>query len=168
MLPGDNTSGDGPIMMVFNEIKIYRDRETDADFAMLKGDYNARVYSPIGANGSDLNIVLAGLGNREGDRSITYNLANGSYNYPQDMPSGTTMVPRVIKMSVGDIYTTNCVNVAKANLQVGMKLRADANGYLAVSTGNDATGIYGPTFQVVKIYTMPDNQPGVKLQCIAE
>ena len=167
-LPGDAASGDGPIMMVLNEVKIYRDRETDADFAMLKADYNARVYSPLGANGSDLNIVLAGLGNREGDRSIVYNLENGSYLYPQDMPTGTTMVPRVFKMSIGDIYTTNCIDVAKADVTLGMKLRANADGYLAASEGSGAAGQFGPTFQVVKIYTMPDNQPGVKLQCIAE
>lgn len=38
-------AGKGPWMMVFNEVKIYRDFETDADFAMKKGDYVARVYS---------------------------------------------------------------------------------------------------------------------------
>ena len=84
------------------------------------------------------------------------------------MPTGTKMVPRVFKMSVGDIYTTNCVNEEAAALTVGVKLRVADDGYLAISTGNDAKGKFGPTFQVVKVYTMPDNQPGVKLQCIAE
>lgn len=167
-LPGAAGSGAGPIMMVLNEVKIYRDRETDADFAMLKGDYNARIYSPLGQNSSTLQTVLGGLGNREGDRTSTYDMQIGTYQYGIAMPTGTKMVPRVFKMSVGDIYTTNCINVAAADVSVGMKLRADEDGYLAASEGTGATGLYGPTFQVVKIYTMPDNQPGVKLQCIAE
>lgn len=167
-LPGAVGSGAGPIMMVLNEVKIYRDRETDADFAMLKGDYNARIFSPVGQTNSNLVTVLSGLGNREGDRSIPYNMEIPALTYGAAMPTGTTMVPRVFKMSVGDIYTTNCINVAPNGATVGMKLRADADGYLAPSEGGSATGLYGPTFQVVKVYTMPDNQPGVKLQCIAE
>lgn len=166
-LPGDAESGDGPIMMVLNEIKIYRDRQTDADFAMLKSFYNARVYSPIGQNTSNLNTILADLGYREGSE-IVYNMETGTYVYGADMPEGTTMVPRVFKMSVGDIYTTNCIDELAADLTVGTKLRANADGYLAKSEGTGAAGQYGPTFQVVKVYTMPDNQPGVKLQCIAE
>ena len=39
--------GDGEWMMVFNEIKLYRDFEQDCDFAMKKENYVARVYSPI-------------------------------------------------------------------------------------------------------------------------
>ena len=159
-LPGATDAGNGPVMMVLNEVKIYRDRETDADFAMLKNDYNARIYSPLGQNNSNLVSILNNLGNREGDRSIPYNMEMPAFNYGAAMPAGTTMVPRVFKMSVGDIYTTNCVN--EANPSVGMQLRADADGYLA------AAGTYGPTFQVVKVYTLADNQPAVKLQCIAE
>lgn len=167
-LPGDQKSGNGPVMMVFNEIKIYRDRETEADFAMLKADYNARVYSPIGQTNSNLRTVLGNLGNREGDRGQVYNMQIPEFVYGADMPAGTTMVPRVFKMSVGDIYTTNCIDEDAKDLVVGAQLRANDDGYLALSTGTGAAGKYGPTFQVVKVYTMPDNQPGVKLQCIAE
>ena len=38
----------GEWMLVFNEVKVYRDFEGDADFAMLKDDYTASVYSPSG------------------------------------------------------------------------------------------------------------------------
>ena len=31
-------------MLVFNEVKVYYDRDTDADFAMKKSNYIARVY----------------------------------------------------------------------------------------------------------------------------
>ena len=167
-LPGAEEAGNGPVMMVLNEVKIYRDRETDADFAMIKDSYNARVYSPLGQNDSTLkNVIdLTGEANREGDTSSPYVYQIGNYTYPAAMPKGTKMVPRVFKMSVGDIYTTNCVD--EETPTVGMKLRANADGYLANSEGTGAKGAYGPTFQVVKVYTMPDMQPGVKLQCIAE
>ena len=157
-LPAADTTA--PVYMVLNEVKIYRDRETEADFAMLKSDYNARIYSPIGQNTSNLQSVLNGLGNREGDRSQTYDMSIPTFNYPQAMPDGTKMVPRLFKMSVGDIYTTNCVN--ETELAVGDELQPAEDGYLAKS------GVAGPKFVVVKVYTMPDNQPGVKLQCIAE
>lgn len=47
---GDNSNGyaTGEWMLVFNEVKVYRDHETDQDFAMIRRDYNGRVYSPVG------------------------------------------------------------------------------------------------------------------------
>lgn len=48
----------GAWMMVFNEVKIYRDREGDADFAMIKDNYNGRVYSPLGQETSTLQTIL--------------------------------------------------------------------------------------------------------------
>ena len=46
-----------------------------------------------------------------------------------------------------------------------MTLTPDTDdGYLKVGTGADANH---PTFQVVKVYTMPDMQPGVKIMRIA-
>ena len=41
-------TGAGEWMLVFNEVKVYRDHETDQDFAMIRRDYNGRVYSPVG------------------------------------------------------------------------------------------------------------------------
>ena len=41
-------TGIGEWMLVFNEVKVYRDHETDQDFAMIRRDYNGRVYSPVG------------------------------------------------------------------------------------------------------------------------
>lgn len=159
--------GEGPIMMVLNEVKIYRDRETEADFAMLKGDYNARIYSPIGQTTSALQTVLSGLGNREGDRSIQYDMQIPTFTYGAAMPEGTKMVPRVFKMSAGDIYTTNCIN--EENVAAKDILMVGDDGYLVKAPdGRPIASINGPLFQVVKVYTMPDNQPGAKLQCIKE
>ena len=47
-------------------------------------------------------------------------------------------------------------------LDQGDILYVGTDGYLALE-GDTA----GPQFQVVKVYTMPDGQPGVKLQRIA-
>lgn len=37
-------TGKGEWMLVYNEVKVYYDRDTDADFAMKKSNYVARVY----------------------------------------------------------------------------------------------------------------------------
>ncbi len=47
-----NFTGPGEWMLVFNEVKVYRDHETDQDFAMVRRDYNGRVYSPVGVGAS--------------------------------------------------------------------------------------------------------------------
>ena len=46
-----NFTGAGEWMLVYNEIKLYRNhldgsKQWDCEFAMLKDDYQARVYSP--------------------------------------------------------------------------------------------------------------------------
>ena len=66
-----------------------------------------------------------------------------------------TMVPRLLKTNVGDIFTTNCVKAE--TLKVTDVLTPGTDGYLAIGEGDIE-------FTVVKVYTMPDNQKGVKLQ----
>ena len=179
-----NFTGAGEWMLVYNEIKLYRNhldgsKQWDCEFAMLKDDYQARVYSPYDwehtekeyqtrflngkdANGAssltlDTNVDL----NRDGktvtidgqdydvvENKFTYNgheytLVNGHVKVPvvhefedvtadvrdiyelnwtndpyhklgiyheKRMPKGTSMVPRVFKTNVGDIFTTNMIN----------------------------------------------------------
>lgn len=81
------------------------------------------------------------------------------------------MVPRVIKTNVGDIYTTNCVGGANTSgkatyagieLDKGNILKVDTKGYLVKGEETDE----GLLWQVVKVYTMADGQPAVKLQRI--
>lgn len=119
-----NFTGEGPWMLVFNEPKVYEDRQTNADFAMKREDYAAYVY----------------------------NAANDA------MPEGTVMVPRVMNTDRGDIYTTNMVD--EESLTVGDKLAPNAKGILDKASGATATEC---VWQVAKVYTMPDEQPGVKL-----
>lgn len=82
------------------------------------------------------------------------------------------IVPRLISTVLGDIYTTNAFVKAAASeedaiagptLTVGDELYVGADGYL---TATKPQTYAGPVFQVVKEYTMPDGQPGVKLMRI--
>lgn len=156
----------GAWMMVFNEVKIYRDREGDADFAMIKDNYNARVYSPLGQETSALKTVLDFTGEavREGTND-PFKKEMETFEYPKLMPEGTKMVPRVMYISVGDHWTTNTIMADPGSLKVGDTLKIGADGYLTAGAG--AGGDTDPTFAVVKVYTMPDLQPGVKVQRVA-
>jgi len=173
--------GAGEWMMVFNEVKVYRDFEQDCDFAMKKEDYIARVYSPIDgtkaltewqarfygeldANGKpNPERVAKSASPYEVDSTDDPFKVVEPYKAPKLMPEGTRMVPRLFKINIGDIWTTNTIKAEPGSLEVGMTLTPDADGYLKVGEGADALH---PTMQVVKVYTMPDMQPGVKVMRI--
>jgi hypothetical protein len=79
------------------------------------------------------------------------------------------IVPRLIRVPVGDIFTTNTfgANTSDEAKVDGIALEEkdfvsvdSATGYLKKGTADDDA----PVFQVAKVYTMPDGQPGVKLQ----
>ena len=78
------------------------------------------------------------------------------------MPAGTAMVPRVIKTNVGDIMTTNTIN--ETTLAVGDLLTPQAADGILAKNGAESAAM---KWQVVKIYTMPDGQKGVKVMRIA-
>lgn len=134
--------GPGEWMMVFNEVKLYDDRwrESYKDFAMIKEHYTP---------GSD--ITHEGIGPFKGQ-----------------------MTPRVIKTNVGDIYTTNAIGAgntsgkaeyAGIDLDLGDKLVVNAtDGFLKKADGDVASA--DMVWQVVKVYTMPDGQPAVKVMRI--
>lgn len=63
-----NFTGAGEWMLVFNEVKVYRDHETDQDFAMIRRDYNGRVYSPVGVGAS-----AAAFGSAQGINGVRIN-----------------------------------------------------------------------------------------------
>ena len=84
--------------------------------------------------------------------------------------NGGVMAPRVFKTMPGDIYTTNCLEGANTSgkatftgteeIEVGTELKINAAGFLSTSGDSDIV------FQVVKVYTMPDGQQGVKVMRI--
>ena len=204
-----NFEGAGEWMLVYNETKLYREEQADCEFAMLKDNYQARVYSPFGhgldkdgnptpdivwdkqsrfyngvdAEGND-SIEIKGNtykfddvtadgttitdadGNEKHISADPYemNLTNDPYHIEGKwkeamMPVDTTMVPRVFKTNVGDIFTTNTINAE--TLAVGDTLKVGAKGILEPGTDDKMT------WQVVKVYTMPDAQKGVKIMRIA-
>ena len=79
---------------------------------------------------------------------------------------GGEMVPRVMKTMVGDIFTTNLVDAKEKDttLAVGDKLVVgESTGILEYSATPGAEMVW----KVVKVYTMTDGQPAVKIQRIA-
>lgn len=101
------------------------------------------------------------------------NYTEGSNDITHDGlgPFKGQMTPRVIKTNIGDIYTTNCLELGNTDgkvvvdgtedISVGDKLSPNTNGYLSKAGDNSIV------FQVVKIYTMADGQAAVKLMRIA-
>lgn len=179
----DTTEATGEWMLVFNEVKVYHPGESDADFAMIKDNYVARVYSPIDgtakeqltqpryyggkdAEGNDIPKVTTPADPYEVDSTDNPFAALFDYGGPAMMPEKTKMVPRVLKTNVGDIYTTNCLMAdleAEAETLMGKTYTPGADGYLAEGTGD---GPLNPTFQVVKVYDLGDRQRAVKLMRI--
>ena len=168
--------GLGEWMLVFNEVKLYRDHLGYDDYAMKAEDFVARVYSPI--DGEDPTYAYAR--NYSGalapadpyePTSTTTPFEIETFKAPKMMPTGTVMVPRVFKTNIGDIFTTNCVSgvsktdnvIDNKDIKVGATLApADATGILTVTTGTT-----GMLWQVVKVYTLADRQKAVKLMRIA-
>ena len=190
-----NFTGEGEWMLVFNEIKLYREvngmKQRDCEFAMIKDNYQARIYSPFGyglaADGKtqtpdtvwDRQSRYYNGVDAQGKDSITINENTYKYDdvtagpdmyefdYNEDpfhiegpykeqrMPEGTTMIPRLLKTNLGDIFTTNTINAVTLNK--GDILVPGEKGILEVGE-SDAMA-----WQVVKVYTMPDHQKGVKI-----
>lgn len=217
-----NFTGAGEWMLVYNETKLYREHQLDCEFAMIKGNYQARVYSPLDGdkaaeelygptrflqgvreryvNGAFekldevKNPVYGADGNYDAEATdaqvaADYSVASTVYDpyemndinnpaikeeerrrlfmklravkHPEKMmPTGTTMVPRVFKTNVGDHYTTNLV--METELAVGDILAPRAADGILAKDDTQAM-----KWQVVKVYTMPDHQKGVKILRIA-
>lgn len=165
-----NFTGVGEWMLVFNEIKLYRDWETDEDFAMIKRDYNAYVYSLMGQNsdGSLTEEELVKTYTQEkypvdpdtGRLPVGYTYEREVMEDPAYLKEGEVMVPRVFKTHEGDIFTTNTVAAKFDDVNVGDLLKIGDDGILAPGGNMDSDKM---VWQIVKKYTMPDLQPAVKV-----
>ena len=212
-----NFTGEGEWMLVYNETKLYREHQLDCEFAMIKGNYQARVYSPMDGTKSaeemygptrflqgrrekwdgEKFVELDEIANPETDAVADYSVASEVHDYyemndinnpdiaedyrrrlfmklrsvkhPEAMmPTGATMVPRVFKTNVGDHYTTNTINAT--TLTQGQKLYVGEKGILTTAKAEASDTFAGSgdmVWQVVKLYTMPDHQKGVKIMRIA-
>lgn len=84
------------------------------------------------------------------------------------------MYPRLIRTYIGDIFTTNMIGAANNDSETDVVIGTDATlvkgaylapnattGILAVSASKPTSGM---AWKIVKVYTMPDGQFGVKIQ----
>lgn len=152
-------NGKGEPMLVFNEVKLYEPfwQTSYKDFAMIR----------VGDNYVTSRLATAGYG----DGAET----KGGASAHSDWQAGYRMdgiAPRLFKTNVGDIFTTNMVETGdEITYSQGDTLKLKKVAKAADKTGNtlvlSKTGdIDALEFVVAKVYTMPDGQPGLKLQRI--
>lgn len=146
----------GEPMLVFNEIKLYEPfwRTSYKDFAMFR----------VGENYVTSKLATAKYGDGSTTTSILPDPAHTEYGYRMD-----GFAPRLFKTNIGDIYTTNMVKTG-VSYEVGDLLVPVKNTntntlqleqFSAPTPGAKPDGM---VWQVVQVYTMPDAQPGLKLQ----
>lgn len=141
--------GEGEWMMVWNEIKLYDEREQMyKDYAMIKSQFTP---------GAD----------------IRHDYISGN-DFSGYGPFKGQMVPRVIKTNVGDIMITNTLGAPSTNNDGETDIKDELEAkYLTVdpATGflvaaSDASGDFVWAVDTTKKFTMPDGQPAVKIQRI--
>ena len=153
--------GKGEPMLVFNEVKLYEPfwQTSYKDFAMIR----------VGDNYVTSRLATAGYGDGAETKGVTPNPGHSDWQAGYRMDG---IAPRLFKTNVGDIFTTNMVETgAEITYKQGDTLKLKKVTKAADKTGNtlvlSKTGdIDALEFVVAKVYTMPDGQPGLKLQRI--
>ena len=140
----------GEPMLVFNEIKLYEPhwQTSYKDFAMIR----------VGDNYVTSRLATAGYGDGAENTGATITPGHTEYGYRMD-----GIAPRLFKTNIGDIYTTNMVKVGE-EYAVGDLLAPVKNDESKTLVLEKTVGTTGMLWQVAKVYTMPDGQPGLKLQ----
>lgn len=154
-------NGVGEPMLVFNEVKLYEPfwQTSYKDFAMIR----------VGDNYVTSRLATAGYGDGAETKGVTPNPGHSDWQAGYRMDG---IAPRLFKTNVGDIFTTNMVETgAEITYKQGDTLKLKKVAKAADKTGNtlvlSKTGdIDALEFVVAKVYTMPDGQPGLKLQRI--
>ena len=154
----DSTSVAEP-MLVYNEIKIYEPWLSYKDFAMIRvGDNYVTSNAAVGRVTS-ANVDGTVYGDGATTEGAEINPAHTEYGYRMD-----GIAPRLVKTNVGDIFTTNMVatgdEVTYSKGDILKLKKTDRNTLELTKDGNIDT----IAFAVVKVYTMPDGQPGLKVQ----
>ncbi len=169
-----DSTGVAEPMLVFNEIKLYEPfwRTSYKDFAMIRvGDnYVTSKLATAGYGDGSLTVGVvpsASWDTTEGG-TTTSHTQDGHTEYPYRMDG---IAPRLFKTNVGDIYTTNMVkllsdpNAYAVGDTLQPKLNSTSNTLQLEQVTAPAGGkLEGMVWVVVKVYTMPDGQPGLKLQ----
>jgi hypothetical protein len=148
----------GEPMLVFNEIKLYEPfwRTSYKDFAMIR----------VGDNYVTSKLATDKYGENSDQNVADYTIEHQDYGYRMK-----GIAPRLFKTNVGDIYTTNMVKIGTGiEYEVGELLVPKVNNTTKTLQLEKFTATVqdpaptGMAWSVVKVYTMPDGQPGLKLQ----
>lgn len=146
--------------LVYQEIKIYEDWLSYKDFAMIRVGDNYVTNDPAIGRLTSANADGTVYGDGAETEGASIDHSDYQAGYRMD-----GIAPRLVKTNVGDVYTTNMVD-EEGTYAVGTVLtlkKTDRNTLVLSSSGN----IDSVKFIVVKDYTMPDGQRGLKLQRIA-
>ena len=169
----DDSTGISEPMLVFNEIKLYEPqwRTSYKDFAMIRvGDNyvtSALATADYGDGSNTVGVNPSATWTTTEGGTTTTHTQTGHTEDPYRMNG---IAPRLFKTSVGDIYTTNMVKTGDSvTYAVGDTLQPVKNTStktlqlekVTAGTGETLTGM---VWVVVKVYTMPDGQAGLKLQ----
>ena len=146
--------------LVYQEIKIYEDWLSYKDFAMIRVGDNYVTNNPAIGRLTSANTDGTVYGDGAETEGASIDHSDYQAGYRMD-----GIAPRLVKTNVGDLYTTNMVD-EEGTYSVGtvLTLKKTDRNTLVLSPSGDITSV---KFIVVKDYTMPDGQRGLKLQRIA-
>lgn len=146
--------------LVYQEIKIYEDWLSYKDFAMIRVGDNYVTNNPAIGRLTSANTDGTVYGDGAETEGASIDHSDYQAGYRMD-----GIAPRLVKTNVGDVYTTNMVD-EEGTYSVGtvLTLKKTDRNTLVLSPSGDITSV---KFIVVKDYTMPDGQRGLKLQRIA-
>ena len=152
-----NAKAPGEPMLVFNEIKLYEPfwRTSYKDFAMIR----------VGDNYVTSKLATEKYGSGSSNTGATITPAHTEYGYRMN-----GIAPRLFKTNIGDIYTTNMVDLGDNDKEYAVgdflapKKNAESNTLVLTKVESGAVDTEAMLWVVAQVYTMPDGQDGLKIQ----
>ena len=152
-----NAKAPGEPMLVFNEIKLYEPfwRTSYKDFAMIR----------VGDNYVTSKLATEKYGSGSLNKGATIAPAHTEYGYRMN-----GIAPRLFKTNIGDIYTTNMVDLGNNDKEYAVgdflapKKNAESNTLVLTKVESGAVDTEAMLWVVAQVYTMPDGQDGLKIQ----
>ena len=152
-----NAKAPGEPMLVFNEIKLYEPfwRTSYKDFAMIR----------VGDNYVTSKLATEKYGSGSSNTGATITPAHTEYGYRMN-----GIAPRLFKTNIGDIYTTNMVDLGNNDKVYAVgdflapKKNTESNTLVLTKVESSAADTEAMLWVVAQVYTMPDGQDGLKIQ----
>ena len=109
-----NFTGKGEWMLVYNEIKLYREGQLDCEFAMIKDNYQARVYSPLDYEVAEEMYgptrLLQGVRERWNPETKTFDTIDEIPVYGKDGKATDVVADYSVASKVHDYYEFDDIN----------------------------------------------------------